>query len=149
MSRSNEGEGGKLIAGNFDSSAAPAEKPLTEAQRMQKQKVKQKQTMTELADYKKRLRSSNELKQMQVDELKLGIDYYKYKVEFKKLKPKMDELDAIEEAEAKKEQERQKKEYDAYMATQIKLEEERKAKEEEEKKPLIIKTGGGVPRSKE
>ncbi len=139
MSSSNEGEGGKLIA----------PKPMTEAEQIRKQKIGRKQAEVELADYKKRLRSSNELKQMQVDELRLGIDYYNYKVEFKKLKPKMDELDAIEEAEAKKEQEKQKKEYDAYMATQIKLEEERKTKEKEEKKPLIIKTGGGLPRSKE
>lgn len=141
MSQSNEEEGGKLIAGNFDNSKAPSSKPLTEAQRIQKQKVKQKQAMVELADYKKRLRSSNELKAMQVEELKLGIDYYNYKVEFKKLKPKMDELDAIEEAEAKEEQARQKKEYDDYIEKQTKL--------EKEKKPLIIQSGGGTPRSKE
>ena len=138
MSNSNEGEGNKEL--NLSSATPPAQKPMTEAERMRQQKIQQKQALAELADYKKRLRASNELKQMQTDELRLGVEYYKYKVEFRELKPKMDELDAIEEAEAAEEKARQKKEYDAYIEKQKELE---KKKEE---KPDIIVPKTGKPR---
>ena len=144
MSKEKEEEG-KLIAGNFDSSIPPVGKPMTEAEQMRQQKIQRKRAEVELADYKKRLRSSNELKEMQTHELELGIAYFNAKVEFRALKPKMDELDALEDAENKEAKKKQREEYEVYMKEQ----EEKKAKKEKEKKPLIIQSGGGIPRSKE
>lgn len=133
MSNSNEGEGPRVI--NLDSSSNPPQKQMSEAEVMREQKRIQKQVAVELADYKKRLAASNEVKRLQVEELELANRYYHAKVEFRSLQPKMEELDAIEEAEAKEEKERQKKEYEAYFKKQNELEQ---AKKKEESKPDII-----------
>ena len=102
MSGKTEGEGPKIINLNPDGSKAEASAPvMTEAEMIRQRKFAQKQASLELADYKKRIRASNEIKQLQVDEIRLGIEYYKYKVEFRELQPKMEELDALEAAEAK------------------------------------------------
>jgi len=111
--------------------------PLTEAQQLRQEKINRKQAADDLADYMKRLRKSNEMKTLQVEELKIGIEYYNAKMEFRKLKPKMDELDAVEEAEAKEQQKVQREAYEAQLKEQ-----------EKEKKPSIIQSGGGMPRSK-
>ena len=111
--------------------------PMTDAQMARQQKIKMKQASDELSDYIKRLRKSNEMKTLQVEELRLGIEYFQYKTEFRELKPKMDALDAREEAEAKEQQKLQKEAYEAHLKEQ-----------EKEKKPLIIQTGGGAPRDK-
>ena len=111
--------------------------PLTEAQQVRQDKINRKQAADDLADYVKRLRKSNEMKTLQVEELRLGIEYFQFKTQFRELKPKMDELDALEEAEN---QEREKARREAYEAH---------IKEQEDAKPKIIKSGGGVPRSKQ
>lgn len=143
MSNSNEGEGPKVIDLNLDSSKPPAPKPLTEAEQLRREKIQRKQAEAELADYKKRMRSSNEMKQLQVEELELAVKYYHAKVAFRELQPKMDELDAKEEAERLELQKKQKEEYEAYIKKQKELEE---AKEKEESKPDIIIPKTGKPR---
>ena len=139
MSGTIEGEGPKVIDLNADGSKAEAP-VITEAEAHRQQKIMQKQATIELADYKKRLRASNEIKQLQVDEMRLGVEYYKYRKEFRDLQPAMEELDALMEAEAKEEKARQKKEYDDYVA------EQKKFQEEKEKKPSIIQPKTGKAR---
>jgi hypothetical protein len=152
-------EGGKLLAqdikenkektdelvGKIDEnlnilSGKPPARPMSEAEQMRQQKIQRKQAEVELADYKKRLRSSNELKEMQTHELQLGVAYFNAKIEFRALKPKMDELDALEEAENKEAKKKQREEYEAYMKEQ----EEKK----EKKKSEIILPKVGKPRDK-
>lgn len=146
MSNTKE-EGGKLLAQgvkddgtskplNLSSSQPPAPVPLTQAQQERQEKINRKQAADDLADYMKRLRKSNEMKTLQVEELRLGIAYYNAKMEFRNLKPKMDELDAREEAEEKERQKVQREAYEAHL------------KEEEEKKPEIVIPKVGKPRDK-
>lgn len=125
--------------GTFDSSKPAAERPMTEAEMIKNQKIMQKQAATELADYKKRLRTSNEVKELQVAELELGIRYYKAKVEFRELRPKMEELDALEAAEAAELKKKRDEDYKEFLKNQ---------EAEKEKKPTIITTGGGKARPK-
>ena len=75
-----------------------------------------KNAIKELADYKKRLRSSNELKELQVQELKLNIAYYENKKLWMDLGPKMEELEAKEKAMQAEQMERRKKEYEDSQA---------------------------------
>jgi hypothetical protein len=128
-----EGEGPKVI----DLKEAPV---MTDAEIARQRKLQQKQAASELADYKKRIRASNELKQLQVDELRLNLEYYKYRKELKDLAPEMEEFEALMEAEQKEFQERQRKEYEEYISQQ------KKKEEEKEKKPEIIQPKIGKPR---
>ncbi len=148
MSNSTEGEGKQDVSSikSFDSSKAPAQKPMTEAQRMQQEKIKRKQAEVELADYMKRLRKSNDVKQMQTDEMRLGVEYYEWKVKFRELRPKMDELDVIEAAERKEQEAEHKKTQEDFMKLQEKLAQKRK---DEKEKPDIVIPKTGTPRSKE
>ena len=67
---------------------------------IQQQKMLRKNQAMELAEYKKRLRENVELKRLQVDELQLNIDYYKVKMEWRKLQPGIEALEEMELAEA-------------------------------------------------
>ena len=143
MSTDKKEEGPKIINMGVDGKAeqAPSPAPMTQAEQLRQQKARQKQAAVDLADYKKRIRASNEVKELQVQELELGIRFYKAKVEFRELAPKMEELDALEQAEAKEEQEKRKKQYEDYLEAQKKKEEEK-----EEEKPKIVVPKVGKPR---
>jgi hypothetical protein len=129
-------EGEENVQSIIDPTVAAGQPPMTKAQQERQEKINRKQAADDLADYVKRLRKSNEMKTLQVEELNLGIEYYKAKMEFRKLKPKMDELDAIEEAEAKEQQKAQKEAYEAHL------------KEQEENKPKIVIPKTGKARDK-
>ena len=107
---------------------------LTDAQMAQQVKVQRKRAADELTDYKKRVRSSNELKELQVRELELNIAYYKNKKEWMDLAPAMEELEAEEQAIRDK--------------AQKEREEAMKALKKKDAKPKIVSVGGGKPRSK-
>jgi len=99
--------------------------------------AQQKAAITELADYKKRVRSSNELKQLQVTELLLNIQYYKNKKEWMDLAPEMQKLEEREQKLVAEEKERMQREAD-----------EAQKASEELKTPNIVSVGGGKPRAK-
>jgi hypothetical protein len=67
-----------------------------------REKEFQKRAAMELASYKKRLKEGVELKRLQVEELELNIKYYEAKKAWLDLQPKVDELDAREQALAQK-----------------------------------------------
>ena len=84
-----------------------------EQERIRNENIMRKRAADELANYKKRIRSSNELKELQVHELELNIAYYKNKKEWMDLTPKMEELEVQEKAIQQKAMEDRKKEYEA------------------------------------
>jgi len=73
-------------------------------------KAMRKHQASQLADYKKRLREAVEMKKMQFEELDYNIKYYKAKLEYKELAPKIAELEALEQAEIAEMNERAKAE---------------------------------------
>jgi len=113
--------------------AASAQK--TEAEQMREHKIRMKQASDELADYMKRIRKSNEMKRLQVEELELAVDYYNAKVAYNEVKPHIDELEALEQARAEEERKKQKEAYEAMLK-----------EKEKDKKPEIIVPKVGTPR---
>lgn len=112
-----------------------------EAERQKMEKEMRKRAAMELADYKKRLRESNEVKSLQVEELKLNIDFYTYKKQWMEVQPEMEALEARERAMIAEEKEKQHKELEAKQK-----EAEKKRIEAEKKKPEIIVPKTGKPR---
>jgi hypothetical protein len=108
-----------------------------EAERVRQAKIQHKQQEMMLANYKKRVREGNDLKKLQVTELELNIAYYHAKKEWLDLAPKMEELEAQEQAILKQQAEEEKKMREAI-----------EAQEKKESKPTIIKGVGGKPREK-
>ena len=115
---------------------------LTEAQQAQQAKLQRKRAAEELVDYKKRIRSSNELKKLQVEELELNIAYYKNKKEWMDLAPAMEELEAKEKAIHQKAIEDRRKEFEAQQKALKEL------GDDKPETPKLISVGGGKPRSK-
>jgi len=68
-----------------------------------------KQAAVDLADYKRRLRDSVELKRLQVEELELNIRFYHVRQEYKKVEVLIHEEEAKEKAEMQKFKEEQEK----------------------------------------
>lgn len=68
-----------------------------------------KEAAMELADYKKRLRESVELKRLQVEELELNIRFYQVSREHEKVEALIREEEARKKAEAQKVMEEAKK----------------------------------------
>lgn len=82
-----------------------SQKPITQEQL----KYMRKQAAMELAEYRKRLRESVELKELQTRELELNIKYYHLRQEHKKIQVLIQEEEAKEIAEAQARQEAAKK----------------------------------------
>lgn len=116
---------------------------LTEAQQAQQARVMRKRAADELVDYKKRIRLSNELKKLQVEELQLNIAYYNNKKEWMDLSPAMEALEAKEKAIQEKAMEDRRKEFEAEQKALKKL------GDDEPETPKLISVGGGKPRSKQ
>lgn len=93
---------------NVDSTKMPEQPPLTEQQKLARQKQIQKEAAVQLANYKKRLEEGVKLKRLQVEELELNIKYFEAKVAWKALQPEIEELEAQEQAEMKKLEESQR-----------------------------------------
>jgi hypothetical protein len=89
---------------NKEPAKAPV-KPLTTEQ----VKRMRKEAAMELADYKRRLRESVELKKLQVEELELNIRYYHVSKEHEKIEALIQEEQAKKKAEAQKVMEEAKK----------------------------------------
>ena len=96
----------------------------TEAQKKQMRK----QQAAEFSEYKKRLRENVEMKRLQNEELVLNIQMYKNRKEFRDLQPKIQELEALEQADLLKAQEEYRKA----------MEEKVKGGTVEEDKPKIV-----------
>ena len=133
MSTDKKEEAGNFSSSDISSIGIPEPKPLTEAEKARKEKITRKNAEVELLDYIKRIRKSNEIKQLQVDELRLGVDYYNAKVAFREIQPKIEELEAKEQAE----QQQRREEYNEFLK-----------KQEEEKKPKIVIPKTGKARDK-
>mgnify|MGYP000924530433 CR=1 FL=1 len=87
-------EEGKTVA-----MTSPEErKPLSQ----QEMKMLQKKAAMDLADYKKRLRDSVDLKRLQVEEVKLNIEYYHASKEYEKITKLMQQEEEQRKAEAEK-----------------------------------------------
>lgn len=89
--------------------------PKTEKQIKQEQQeaakraaLLQKHVAQELADYKRRLRESVEMKRLQVEELKLNLEYFHYRKELQSVEKEMSEMEAKEKAQLKAEEESKK-----------------------------------------
>lgn len=68
-----------------------------------------KQAAFEMAEYKRRLKESVELKRLQVDEIELNIRYYHARQEHKRIQKAIEEEEARELAEEQKLKEEQEK----------------------------------------
>jgi len=82
---------------------------MTPSEQIAAEKRMQKEASMQLSAYKKRLKESVELKQLQVEELELNIRYYNAKKMWLDLQPKVEELDARERAEIAKSEEEMRK----------------------------------------
>lgn len=111
---------------------------MTPAQQEAAMKQYKKQEAVRLSAYKKGLRENVELKRLQVEELELNIRYYDAKVKWRGMIPKVEELEALEQAEAMK----VRKERDALIAAQR----EEAEKAAAEKVPEIVIPKVGKPR---
>jgi hypothetical protein len=80
------------------SEATETKKELTEQEMIQLRKAQQKNAVMELANYKKRLKESVEISELQVQELKYKIEYYQLKEQWFNLQ---DDIRKLEEKEAK------------------------------------------------
>ena len=87
-----EGEKNMLLG------AKNEKKELTEQEMIQLRKAQQKNAAMELANYKKRLRESVEISELQVQELKYKIEYYQLKEQWFDLQG---DIVKLEEKEAK------------------------------------------------
>jgi hypothetical protein len=130
-------------------SAVEAKAPIfTKAQhqeQMRKQAAQRKQMETELADYKKRLMKGNEMKRMQVEEIRLNIDYFKAKREYMELGPEIEKLEAKEQAQIAEDQAKHKK---LMEEQEKKMKKEKEKQEKEKKKSDIVIATVGVARDK-
>lgn len=93
----------------------------------------QKEAAMQLADYKRRLRESVEMKRLQVEELELNIRYHHVRQEHKKLQVLIQEEEARERAELMQKQatEEKKRKLEVVKTGKPRTEEEiAKAKEE-------------------
>lgn len=111
---------------------------MTPAQQEAAMKRYKKEEAVRLSAYKKGLRENVELKRLQVEELELNIRYYDAKVKWRDMIPKVEELEAIEQAEAMK----VRKEREALIAAQR----EEAEKAAGEKAPEIVIPKVGKPR---
>jgi len=111
---------------------------MTPAQQEAAMKRYKKEEAVRLSAYKKGLKENVELKRLQVEELELNIRYYDAKVKWRDMIPKVEELDAQEQAEAQKAH----KEREALIATQR----EEAEKAAAEKVPEIVIPKVGKPR---
>ena len=75
----------------------------------QREKMKRKAAADELSSYKKRLKESVELKELQVRELELNVQFYNASKAWTELQPEIEELRAKEQAEIKASEEAQAK----------------------------------------
>lgn len=116
------------------SGAKKEKKELTEQEIVQLRKAQQKNAAMELANYKKRLRESVEISELQVKELRYKIEYYELKSKWLDLQPN---IETLEQQEAKFIAEQQKKQEEAQNKSQ-----------QAEKKPNIVLPKQGKPRSK-
>lgn len=93
-------EEGKVInmTGSEPNLQEPPKKPLSQNDiaRMRKEAA------MELANYKKRIRESVELKELQVRELQLNIEYYHVSKEYEKINELVQKEEAMRKAEAQK-----------------------------------------------
>jgi len=127
-------EGGKLVT------MPPQEETLSkkqEQERFRMQETMRKNAERDLADYRKRLRLSNELKTLQNEEIELNISHYKLKESWlNDYYPKMEALEKKEkeimEAEDKKNREEAKKQ----------AEEAEKRKKDAEKPDIVVSKMG-------
>lgn len=94
-----------------------------------------KKAQADLIHYKKRLKESNDLKELQVRELELNIAYYKNKKEWLDLQGEVEKLEKREMEAIRNERERMRREAEA------------QTKSDESKKIIISKMG--KPREKE
>ena len=115
-----------------------AEIKMEETARQRDESLRRKQAAAQLADYKKRIREGNELKKLQVEELELNIRFYESKKQWMELAPKMEELEAREQAVHAEHRKKEKEAYEQML----------KDREATDAKPKIITTGGGKPRKK-
>jgi hypothetical protein len=91
-----EEEGVQVQAEVVEKPVMPTKAEIEEQKRTQA--IIRKRAIQELADYKKRLRESNELKELQVKEFELNIAYFKNKKEWMDLGPELEALEAREQA---------------------------------------------------
>lgn len=100
-------EEGKTVAMNPEEE----KKPKAPAKEYSPEQVKRmrKEAAMELADYKKRLRESVELKELQVRELELNIKFYHVSKEHEKIEELIRQEEAKRKAEAQKVMEESKK----------------------------------------
>jgi len=106
-----------------------ANKPETQRFPTQEEiKRMRKQAAMDLADYKKRLRESVELKRLQVEEIELNIRFYHVRQEHKKVAVLIQEEEAKEQAEMEK----AKKENELKKAKKIEVVKVGKARTEDE-----------------
>lgn len=89
---------------------------LTEAQQQREAAIQRKRANDELASYKKRIRESNELKRLQVEELELNIAYHDNKKQWMDLAPSMLELEEREQKIQEEQQEARRKEFEETQA---------------------------------
>jgi hypothetical protein len=130
--------------GALPQGAEIVDKPLTQAEinkRQREEAATRKAAATELADYKKRLRASNDLKREQCEEIELNIRFYHAKKQWLEMQDKIEELEAKEQALIAEEKKKQKE----FMEE---LKKKAEAKEKEEKAPDIIVPKTGKPRDK-
>jgi hypothetical protein len=114
----------------------------TDAQLQREQNIQRKRAQDELNNYKKRIRDSNELKRLQVEELELNLAFYKNKAEWLETIPLMEALEVKEKEMNDAAREKARKEYEA---TQKALE---TTGDDKPDTPKLISVGGGTPRSK-
>jgi hypothetical protein len=117
------------------------EAPKTEAQMQREANIQRKRAADELASYKKRIRESNELKRLQVEELQLNIAYHDNKKAWMDLAPSMLELEKREQEIQAEQQEARRKEFEESQAALAEIGDDKP----EESKIVIPKVG--KPRS--
>ena len=119
-----------------------AEKRKLQHEQEKQERAMRKRAADELVDYKKRIRSSNEVKRLQVEELELNIAYYKNKKEWMDLAPAMEELEAKEKAIQEEVQAQRRKEFEEQQKAL------KKTGDDKPDTPKLISVGGGKPRDK-
>lgn len=80
------------------------EEKMTPDQQKAAERAFAKKEASDRAAYKKALREGNDLKKLQVEELELNNRFYHAKAEWMKNRPKLEELDAQEQAMIQEEQ---------------------------------------------
>lgn len=106
---------------------------MTPSEQVAAEKRMQREAASQLSAYKKRLKESVDLKQLQVEEIELNIRYYNAKKMWLDLQPEVEKLEAREKAEIAKTQ--------AELEKQMKENEEKVKKSEEKPTITIAKQG--------